>query len=90
MKPWGNMALTEVTKDNLFDLHKVEEGPRLWMPPPATMGSIMEVFNEDRMVHPCQTHVFVIPRLVTYLRRQHLGKDTDVLVTIAAGDHFWN
>jgi len=30
--PWGNLPLTVVTKDNLFDLHKVE-GPRLWMPP---------------------------------------------------------
>ena len=31
-KLWGNLPLTEVTKDNLFNLHKVE-GPRLWMPP---------------------------------------------------------
>ena len=28
----GDMPLTEVTKDNMFDLHKVE-GPRLCMPP---------------------------------------------------------
>ena len=33
-KPWGDMLLTEVTKDNLFDLHKDKvEGPRPWMPP---------------------------------------------------------
>ena len=31
-KPCGNLALTVVTEDNLFNLHKVE-GPRLWMPP---------------------------------------------------------
>ena len=27
-EPWGDSSLTEVTKDNLFDLHRVE-GPRL-------------------------------------------------------------
>ena len=43
-KPWGSMDLIEVTKDNLFDLHNVE-GPRIWMPPPAAMETIMEVFN---------------------------------------------
>ena len=49
MKPWGNMPLTEVTKDNLLDMYKVE-GPRLWIPPPVAMETIMEVFNEDRIV----------------------------------------
>ena len=28
---WGDTPLTEVTKDNMSGLHKVE-GPRLWMP----------------------------------------------------------
>ena len=50
-KPWENLPLTEVTKDNIFDLHKVE-GQRLWMSPPSAMETIMEVFNEDRMAHP--------------------------------------
>ena len=31
-EPWEDTTLTEVTKDNMFDRHKVE-GPRLWMPP---------------------------------------------------------
>ena len=52
----GNVPLTEVTKDNLFNLHKVE-GPRLWMPPPAAMETVMEVFSEDRIAHPKQVHV---------------------------------
>ena len=44
------MDLTKVTKDNLFDLHRME-GPRFWMPPPVAIETIMEVFNEDRMAH---------------------------------------
>ena len=60
------MPLTEGTKNNLFDLDTVED-PRLWMPPPAAMETIVEVFNDDRMAHPYWGHVFVVPRLVTYL-----------------------
>ena len=66
MKPWGNMALTEVTKDNLFDLHKVE-GPRRCMPPPLPIEAIMVVSNEVRKAHPRQTRVFIISRLMTHL-----------------------
>ena len=86
-EPLGDTPLTEVTKDNLFDLHKVE-GPRLWMPP-AAMETIMEVFNEDRMAHRKRAYVFVVPRLMTHPWRKQLGKDADVLMIITAGDHFW-
>ena len=68
-KPWGNMDPTDVTKDNLFDLYKVK-GPRLWMPQPVAMETIIEVCNEDRMAHPHQVHVFVIHRPVTHLQRK--------------------
>ena len=54
----GNRLLTELTNDNLFDLDTVE-GPRLWILPPAAIETITEVFNEDRMAHPCRAHVFV-------------------------------
>ena len=49
----------------------------------------MEVFNEDRMAHPKRAHVFVVPRLMAHLWMKQLGKDTDVLMTITAIDHFW-
>ena len=81
------MNLTEVTNDNMFDLHKLE-GLRLWMPPPAAMETIMEVFYEDRMAYPHQAHVFIIPRLMTHMWRKHLGKDTDIMMTITSGGHF--
>ena len=50
----------------------------------------MEVFNKDIMAHPKQAHVFVVPRLMPHLWRKHLGKDSDVLITITTGDHFWD
>ena len=80
--------MTEVTKDNPFDLHRVD-GRILWMPMPATMETMMEVFNEDRVVHPLNSHICVVPRFMTHLWRKHLGKDADVLMTIVTGDHIW-
>ena len=56
----------EVTQNSLFDLHYVE-GLSLWMPPLATMETMMKVFNEDIMAYPKRAHVFVVPRLMTYL-----------------------
>ena len=58
------------------------------MPPPETMETIMEVFNEDRISHPWKPHVFVVPLLMTYLWRNHLGKDADLMFTVNPGEHF--
>jgi hypothetical protein len=40
---WCGAPLREMTKDHWFELHRVV-GPRLWMPPPAAMATILEVF----------------------------------------------
>ena len=56
---------------------------------PATMEMIMEVFKEDIMARPRHAHVFVVPRLMTYLWRKQLGNDADVFMTITVRDHSW-
>ena len=54
------------------------------------MGTVLEVFNEDRLAHPWKPHVFVVPWLMTHLWRKSLAKDMDVLFTVQVGDHFWD
>ena len=81
-------ALTEMTPQTWFELRDVK-GPRLWMPAPAAMEVVMEVFNEDRIAHPHNPHVFVIPRLMTHLWRKNLGKDADLMFTVESNVHFW-
>ena len=50
----------------------------------------MELFNDDRVAHPWQPHVFAVPRLMTHLWRKQLSKDADLMFTVAVGDeHFW-
>jgi len=85
---WCGAPLQEMTKDHWFRLHQVE-GPRLWMPPPAAMSTVLEVFNEDRLAHPWNPHVFVVPRLMTNQWRKSLSKDVDVMFTVQTGVSFW-
>ncbi|KAL7533011.1 hypothetical protein ACHAXR_004993 [Thalassiosira sp. AJA248-18] len=73
----------------MFELQHVE-GARLWMPPPAAMETVMELFNEDRIAHPWNPHVFAVPRLMTHLWRKNLFKGADLHFTVTVGEHFWS
>ena len=88
---WGGVPPVLITKDNMFELNKVS-GTRIWIFPPAAMETVIECFNEDRVAHPENAHVFAIPRLMTHLWQKNLNKDADVLFPVEAGPqpgHFW-
>ena len=53
------------------------------------MATVVELFNEDRLVHPQIPHAFAVPRLMTHLWRKALSKDADVLFTVHVGAPFW-
>ena len=88
-KPWLGAPMVEVTKERMFELNRVR-GARLWMPPPAAMETVVGLFNEDRIAHPWNPHVFAVPRVMTFAWRKALGKDADLMFTVAPGDHFWS
>ena len=85
---WCGVPLTRLSPKDWFDLKSVS-GPRLWMPPPAAMVTVLEMFNEDRLIRPHLPHVFVVPRLMTHLWRKQLTKDADVVFTVPCGTEFW-
>ena len=64
--PWCNSHLKLLTPEDWFSLYDVDQ-PRLWIPPPAAMQTVLELFCEDRFINPHIPHVFVIPRLMTHL-----------------------
>ncbi len=80
--------LIKLNPEDWFRLRDIR-GHRLWIPPPAAMETIVEVFNEDRIVYPHLAHVFVVPRLMTHLWRKQLFKDADVVFYVKAGAPFW-
>ena len=85
---WCGRPLKLLRPEDWFTLY-LEESPRLWLPPPAAMETVVELFNEDRLVHPHIPHVFAIPSLMTHLWRKTLSKDADVLFSIKPGAPFW-
>eukprot|EP00984_Skeletonema_dohrnii_P024304 scaffold13420_cov135-Skeletonema_dohrnii-CCMP3373.AAC.1 len=80
--------LKTLTPKDWFSLYEIKSH-RLWIPPPAAMETVVELFNEDRLVNPHLAHVFVIPRLMTHLWRKQLFKDADVRFYVRAGAPFW-
>ena len=48
---FGGLPLTQVTKDNMFDLRDLKAA-RLWMLPPSAMEVALELLCEDRLAHP--------------------------------------
>ena len=87
-RPWCHSHLKCLTPDDWFSLYTVDQ-PRLWVPPPAAMHTVLELFCEDRFVNPHIPHVFVIPRLMTHLWRKNLAKDADLMFTVPVGVDFW-
>ena len=84
---WCKVPLVYIDKNRWFGIQHII-GPGLWMPPPVDMQTVMEIFNKDRIAHPWNPHVFVVPCLMTRLWRKNLMKDAKVLFTVQAGDHF--
>lgn len=87
-KRWESELLVNLESEDWFRLHEIK-GHRLWIPPPAAMETVMELFAEDHLVNPHLAHVFVVPRLMTHLWRRHLFKDADVHFYVQAGAPFW-
>ena len=63
---WGGRPLKKLAPGDWFELH-TQYMPRLWIPTPAAMENVVELFNEDCLAHPHIPHVFAIPRLMTNL-----------------------
>jgi hypothetical protein len=82
------LELVALSPTDWFTLRDIKDH-RLWMPPPSAMETVVEVFNEDRIVNPHLAHVFAIPRLMTHLWRKQLFKDADLRFYVKAGAPFW-
>ena len=85
---WESEELVKLEPGDWFRLYEIK-GHRLWIPPPAAMETVMELFAEDHLVNPHLAHVFVVPRLMTHLWRKQLMRDADVFFYVYAGHPFW-
>ena len=80
--------MTQVTKDNMFELRDLKAA-RHWMLPPLAMKVALELLCEDRPVHPPWPYVVVVPSLMTHLWHKDLMKNADLLFTVPVQVSFW-
>lgn len=85
---YESSSLNKLEPDDWFNLKEIK-GHRLWMPPPAAMSTVMEVFTEDRIINPHLTHIFAVPRLMTHLWRKRLFRNADLKFYVSPGAPFW-
>ena len=85
---WCERKLRVLEPNDWFDL-AINKASILLVPPLAAMETVVELFNEDHLVHPHIPYVFFVPRLMTHLSRKQLSEDADVIFTVKAGSSFW-
>jgi hypothetical protein len=62
----------------------------LWAPAPAAADVAVEEMMRARHKDPRSMHVFVVPKLMTYLWRKRLYKEADVSFEVPVGVPFWD
>ena len=61
----------------------------MWTPLPSAIETDLDLLLEANLKSPYKTHIAVVPRLMTFLWRRHMGKEADLLFTIPVGIPFW-
>ena len=75
--------------DNIWT-SKYSNECKLWAPPPAIAGNIMEELVMARHMNPYVPNIFICPRLMTFGWRKSLYKTADTIFYISAGGRdFW-
>jgi hypothetical protein len=66
-----------------------EDGTFLWTPPPAIADVAVYQMAEAIHLRPWNTHVFIVPNLMTARWRKMLGKASDLVVTLPFDPVVW-
>jgi hypothetical protein len=72
----------------LLDPHDVD-GNYLWTPPPVIADVAVFQLAEAVHIRPWNTHIVVLPGLMTALWRKMLSKTADVILTLPFDDTVW-
>ena len=61
----------------------------IWAPPPAVANVAIELLCEVRHVHPWNSHIVIVPSLMTARWRKKLSKVADLLISIPPSTAIW-
>ena len=65
------------------------DGVFIWIPPPALADVAVKLMSKAQHVRPWNTHIFIVPNLMTSRWRKQLTKASDFLVTVPFEDNIW-
>ncbi len=68
---------------------KYKKGVFVWTPPPAVADATLKDLRKARQKHMDSTHVFICPRLMTPLWKQHLHRVAGIIFEIPPEVSFW-
>ena len=74
---FSGRPLKLLSPEDWFTFYK-NNRPQLWCPLPASMATVVELFNDNWLAHPKIPHVFCLSRLMTHLWRKTLSNDADL------------
>jgi hypothetical protein len=85
---WAGRETEMLTPKDWF--HRAhQDGNFLWIPAPALAEVAMEQLCESRHTRPWNSHIVVIPLLMTGWWRKRLAKIADVIITMPLGTDVW-
>ena len=86
LRSWGGDSLKKMRPSYWFE---VEGNNLLWAPALASAETVMELLLENCIQHPYQSHMILLPCLMTFFCRKQMGKEADLLFNVPMGTSFW-
>lgn len=71
--------------DGIWTPTIVGKGTYLWAPPPSIAREAVAELRKARHKRPTDLHIFCVPRIMGYLWRKQLEKESDVVLLVRAG-----
>ena len=85
----GGESFTKLTPASWMTTPHDQDGFFLWTPAPAIADVAVFQLAEAIHVRPWNTHVMVLPNLMTSRWRKMLGKTSDLITTLPFDDKVW-
>ena len=82
IRNWWGESLNSIIAKDWFE-HKGYN--LLWATLPATAETSLDLLLKSRLQQPYKSHVVVVPWLITFSWRKHMGKEVDLLFTVTVG-----
>ena len=89
--PGDRTKLFWMSPEDWFDkAFSLKDGSTMvWCPAPAAADVAVEQMAKSQLKRPCNTHIVIVPRILTSKWRKGLSKAADIIVELPFLTHYW-